>query len=75
MRMPPNPDTIAWLCPVCGKKTRANLRTGLAFSHTRPGSTTACDLSAAAVIARVCRPAAASGTATSASTPAPRAIR
>lgn len=51
MRMPTNPDTIAWLCPACGKKTRANLRTGLAFSHTRPGSTTACDLSAAAVLA------------------------
>lgn len=51
MRMPTNPDTIAWLCPACGKKTRANLRTGLAFSHNRPGSTTACDLSAAAVLA------------------------
>lgn len=45
-----SPDTIRWQCPECGKKTRVNLRTGLAYSHTLPASTAICALSAKPVV-------------------------
>lgn len=48
--MAKNPDTVAWECPICGKRTRANLRTGLAFSHSIPGELRVCEKSGTPVV-------------------------
>lgn len=43
---PSNPNAVYWECPECGRTTKANLRTGLAYSHTRPDSSKLCPRSA-----------------------------
>jgi len=45
-----NPDTDRWKCPSCGRNTRVNLRTGLSYSHTVPGSNALCEMSAVPVV-------------------------
>jgi hypothetical protein len=47
---PQNPSAVIWMCPACGRKTKANRRTGLAYAHNEPDSTALCSLSAAPVI-------------------------
>ncbi|MDA4102742.1 hypothetical protein MMON44395_14250 [Mycolicibacterium monacense DSM 44395] len=49
---PPNPSAVTWDCPECGRRTRANRRTGLAYAHTRPESTELCPASAKPAISR-----------------------
>jgi hypothetical protein len=44
-----NPDSQKWVCSVCGRRTRINLRTGMAYSHSRPGSTQICSTSGTGV--------------------------
>lgn len=36
-----------FVCPTCGKRTRVSQRSGLVYSHTRPGSTSMCQESMA----------------------------
>jgi len=40
------PYKVQVVCSECGAKTAANTRTGLLYSHSRPGTTTVCTLSA-----------------------------
>lgn len=48
-----NPYREGVLCPECGRKTYANTRTGLLYSHTLPDSTLTCSASTMPVTSSV----------------------